>query len=890
MELWSLISKASSIATLIDFLLNKYEAYKENLSPKKEKALMDSIIDYSVIAQDIHSVADKVDIYISHHYGLLSGSYVISDDERNTFYNTFFNKYPSLIYRKSDIIPFLREYLDRLELVLQKELSFSDRVLLNSQIESNNLLKHILRLVNQIYESAYSGTDEKLHIRTDNYRYSNSFCDTLFLHKGKNDKVNLQNLFVLPKYQICDEGQFEDSVHQLDEEIKLFLQSKTPVMFIEGDAGSGKSSIVSWMCYHYCIKDQLSFDIFGNKTLITIRLRDMDRLAIQKSRLVSSILTYLGFSTIREMVDSYPDAVVLLDGFDELCMLEGISNYESLLDDLFRKNLPGYKYIITSRPKYLDFENKALNIPKLRISLNHFDKQKRQEWLSKYTNDCGERINGYLNDYILSDSNEENWLVCDTPMSLYMVSANNVPIESLSNQWVLYHSIFSQDLSETIYNRMIPNDEWNYNHPIYEYKDLLYQISEELAYQMYKTGNTQLFVYEKEINNIIEHLTNTKVNADISREISERCYALCAYWKADARTGFVEFYHNNIRDFFLAEWIYRHLNQIYIDCYDEIFGLIKNKGNGDGCNYIVVDKLIEFFNEYFPYAPLSAQVCSFIYQRAQSNSKNKKQFIKTWDVSYEDLYILLRKQDFVFAFLDYSIMSTTFQKMLTTEMVCPKDCNLHTNFIISIINILLCTAQVFKYSAEPYLKLVPDRTTSQDLTLYTLENRAKLGQNDTDLLFEELKHYNSEHTYYFKWWVNPEAINENGLLRFIFKKIYANQFFTIGGETIRLLDRSDLSFCNLDNTDLRGIQFSNCRVYGLTYKNAISDEDNNLDNDYKKSKATINILKKCKSSGLNTRLMIHNPLKYVEEIEARYETGNDDINSLFTPFPPKWWK
>ena len=40
----------------------------------------------------------------------------------------------------------------------------------------------------------------------------------------------------------------------------------------------------------------------------------------------------------------------------------------------------------------------------------------------------------------------------------------------------------------------------------------------------------------------------------------ERC-VLCAYWKSNGTDGVLEFYHNNIRDYFLCEYIYNKINK-----------------------------------------------------------------------------------------------------------------------------------------------------------------------------------------------------------------------------------------------------------------------------------------------------------------------------------------
>ena len=95
------------------------------------------------------------------------------------------------------------------------------------------------------------------------------------------------------------------------------------------------------------------------------------------------------------------------------------------------------------------------------------------------------------------------------------------------------------------------------------------------------------------------------------QEITERCYALCCYWKANSDRGAVEFLHNNIRDFFLAEKIYRELNET-------IQNLINDNSNSETCCKKITRKLCSLFR----YGILETKVCEFIFLRAKFKAKN----------------------------------------------------------------------------------------------------------------------------------------------------------------------------------------------------------------------------------------------------------------------------
>ena len=99
-------------------------------------------------------------------------------------------------------------------------------------------------------------------------------------------------------------------------------------------------------------------------------------------------------------------------------------------------------------------------------------------------------------------------------------------------------------------------------------------------------------------------------NPDTTKRELKRNHALCCYWrKSDANRGLVEFYHNNIRDFFLCEKIYREINQFYL------------QSNSDAEK---IPQLAKRFVELFQHRILSPMVCAFLLERARyAVAKNK---------------------------------------------------------------------------------------------------------------------------------------------------------------------------------------------------------------------------------------------------------------------------
>ena len=579
-------------------------------------------------------------------------------------------------------------------------------------------------------------------VHTDNATFAKSFSETLFLHKEQPDsKVKLCNLFVMPKYK---ENEYDVPKIDLEDKLFAFVKSDKRFLFIEGDAGCGKSTLVSWMNYNEnkSDDDESKVNIFNKRPVITIRLRSLDKEVISKKGLMSAILKYMNLDDKKDLHKRFPNAVMILDGFDELCMIEGILNHNSLIYDFCADEIRTYHYIITSRPQYIE---KGINIPSYRITLQHFDKDNREKWIEHYTSPdcCGQTLNDETKDYIINISDDTDSAICDTPMTLYMLAAKNISKELTKNSWKLYNHIFYRALSETEYNQMIVEEYESYKNPIYQHSDILYRISEEIAYKMYQTNNNRLYVVSDEIKKIITYLSSKESklrdNNALQRMI-EQCYALCNYWK-ETGDGAVEFYHNIIRDFFLCEKIYRELNAIYSQ-------RDLSKDN--------LQPLIDFFKQ-FTKAPLQDMVCKFIFLRAEKDVNDKNSFV------YKEK--------------EQRLLPYLFEEMLTNGELYD---NLHEKkHIEAIVNILSCTAQVYRHIYE-----------------YILAEK--------------------EH---MKWWDNVENINDNSdVVKCLFKDIFNHKLMS--GDEQYISNRIDIHWFRLPEINLRNMDFQCADLIGANLSSA----------------------------------------------------------------------
>lgn len=559
----------------------------------------------------------------------------------------------------------VKNYCDHIYSFFKKELkltySDADNTLLNKQDYIAHTERDTFKYVKDIKDKIFEKEEPKYN--TSNDIYINSFKTPLFLHK-KNPDVILSNLFVFQKYN--------DGKDDLQERLENFIQSDSHVLIIEGDAGNGKSSLVGWMNYHYALNDDDSKNMFGDKMLVTIRLRDLNKELI-KENFCEALFEYTKTHDPDEFETIFENSVVVLDGYDELCMILGGTEYslkDSMLEELLECFYDSLKFIITSRPHYIN--KNSLRIEYDSIYLNHFDKAKRDEWITAYRDKCCQSIDPNVLDFIKNIDENDAKGVCDTPFSLYMLAANREMSEQvLNNSWALYHKIFYSAISETPYNEIYSRIKKK--HSISKYKETIYQINEEIAYEMYKNNSKSesvFFLKDSKVKEIVRRVAEKNCTDEDVKNLTEGSFALCCYWKNDAKDGAIEFYHNNIRDFFVCEKIFREINKLY----DSV--------SSDELSDEEIQKFIDKFCELFHYGELADMVSYFIGLRTEYGIKNNK-------------------NDFPKAEQAQKYLPQFFEVMLTNggRMKCVNS----NNPIQEIINTLRCVAQVYSSVYRRYL-------------------------------------------------------------------------------------------------------------------------------------------------------------------------------------------
>ncbi len=385
-------------------------------------------------------------------------------------------------------------------------------------------------------------SDEK--IRKEREYYSKKFTEPLYLHR-ENPKVNLEHLFVFPFAKRINSSKDSESVE------KIIINMDNNPLVLLGDGGSGKSTVVSWLSWIYCEKKQPYYDkIFNNRELIVVRLREIDRELCQKKSLYESICKYLYLD--KDNRNIFEGKYIVLDGFDELYLSSGIVDWTDKLKGLLEEE--GIKYcdrlIITSRPTDKYYKLEGCNI----FQINLYSREQKKAWIKNFNDAVGDenKIDYEIERYILKDGE-----VFFYPQLMYMVSGLKCTPDckwSLDNKWSLYHQVFWEEAyrKRTDGNRYLVEN--NYREP-------LYNITKQIAYDMYKNGSeTHFYNFNNELNELINKINRDNQNSTIINNI-EGMVTFCCFFDCN-KNGVVQFLHNNIRDYFIAEYIYDYLDEI----------------------------------------------------------------------------------------------------------------------------------------------------------------------------------------------------------------------------------------------------------------------------------------------------------------------------------------
>lgn len=653
--------------------------------------------------------------------------------------------------------------------------------------------------------------------------YCNKYTEALFLHRRLPDskRITLKDIYTLPGATLEDkyywssvlansesnrmdlDNQYSSIVDAIHDFLDYAPQSPSDelidILFIEGKAAMGKSSLISWLCWDYLntdkhLKHKSSSPlkaIFDKYRLITIKLRDIPRSDTNLLNINSPFLQLTSYllnkteqelSSVLELSDIkkiFDNTILILEGFDELCMLEGVAGegkkqyFHNLHRELNRLDCK-CKIIVTTRPEYLNVEK--LNFPKAHFSISPFTKENRKLYLNKYEKFAP--IPPEARESLVKGDNPSLDGIVDSPLTLYMIVARNVHISDDSNLWYIYHEIFAKEVYERDYEK-------EGSHAINEYRELLYRLTSEIACAVSREQHLSITVDKLlDISDIRVLLSDLCIGKSKSiQDVLEDCFGLASYFRISEKINnsgkiisAVEFYHNNIKDYFYCEYLWMHLEEIYSQI----------PPNSDD----QVEWFISSFQELFQYSVCLKDSSEGARSRPIDFLESKIRYLKEKQVITE----------FIFQELHQNYFKHFFGKMLQTGFI-----------------------HHYEYSGKDTLLQMMACIYASVLSIYHTIYTPYLSQHE-HILIADTSHVVDISTSFIFRILFPLS-NIHDLSHLSFDGIMLS-YLSFGKHNFQNSSFRGclLIGCDFDGCDLRGADFSGASLQNADFRNAILDE------------------------------------------------------------------
>ena len=384
-------------------------------------------------------------------------------------------------------------------------------------------------LYNDVFDITQVSIDNgRVNYRINDYKkyYLDKWNSPLFLHEN----VCLSKLYVENNFVSANNN--EKTVR---ESVEHFIEDPLNLMFILGNPGLGKTTIMSYLAY--CYRDK--------KDYIFVKMQDTERSIVRKS-LLDGIVDLLGCKT-RDLKGK----ILFLDGYDEI-RIDGLhySLCRSFLSDI---SSYGIKVVLSSRANYVDLDKKAFDRDfgkKSKVlELRAFAKKEILSYIKNYEVVTGEDVSKV---YTSIDKTQTNLEVYGLPFVLYLICSLKIDIYNISNIVELFNRIFNEN--EGIYEKIYDQDAKHYLTQDVQNKTALYSISEKLAWMMYRDDT--LYVVETEAMEMIKSEFSGK----------EEYFAIGNYYEITG--GKIFFVHKTFQEYFVIRYLIHsimHICQAVID-------------------------------------------------------------------------------------------------------------------------------------------------------------------------------------------------------------------------------------------------------------------------------------------------------------------------------------
>lgn len=462
----------------------------------------------------------------------------------------------------------------KFKVLLYEKLSKNDyselfRAILLLQLENKNKYDHTVyeELNIKLDEVIFILNHKKYDIESNNAKqkiksrmqeYADKWNENMFLNNfNKRDKnagvnVKLGEVYLdehLPHYIWKDN---KKERYDLKDLLSEYIYEKNKMLFILGQPGIGKSTLITWIIANF---DGKRDDILVYKFAPDLNMIDWKNL---NNNIVDEILKALNI-TYNELYGK----ILILDGFDEIDI--GNSGTEILKQLYLRliKNSSWYKIsvIITCRENYV---HKIYKEECDYITLQSWDEIQIKSFCAIFQ----EKTNNDVSEYTIENviKNKE---ILGIPLILYMVLALNISIENDASIVDIYDKIFS--LEGGIYDRCIDYKSFANKHRIGEIKEQIHQISREIGIWMFENNPGEACIPQKEYQKVCCCVAKKQKlkNIDVEQDFKIGNYFKLVRHCEGIETEELSFVHRSIYEYFVAETIYTSIENAIIKLSEE---------------------------------------------------------------------------------------------------------------------------------------------------------------------------------------------------------------------------------------------------------------------------------------------------------------------------------
>lgn len=415
-----------------------------------------------------------------------------------------------------------------------------------------------------------------LQCKSDNKAYLELFNKKLFLDEDC-EKVTLKAMYVEPG--LIGEQLLARTF------IQQWYQETEACMLLYGDAGIGKSSLVSKLVSDECQTEENKND--PNKAIVlAITLRDhCDEIkeGMNKKDPIKEI-----FKRIFNVEDlaELNGRVLILDGYDELTVLiDGFKEKASAYIKSICTKCRDYHFnvLITSREGYFEKTDE----PNLIHEKLYWDEGQVDEWCRKYK-DCkpemSDDIDRFYSQYKQLPKGscyDERFSVLCVPFILYLCCNSGVDLNKNSSVVKIYNNAFRKLLLREHSKGLRGMDLFDYTDSQDSLSDeqlrqVFWQYTKEIAYQMFLLNTLNLSNSGNPDSKECKGLVNAKkrtisILSERGISISEKDLQTTQYlsvftFSKPDNTGGIAFVHKTVYDFFTAVKLYEDYFAGINDC------------------------------------------------------------------------------------------------------------------------------------------------------------------------------------------------------------------------------------------------------------------------------------------------------------------------------------